>query len=141
MFDSLWREMRSHLGANETLNMETLLETRQVTEVHKRWALSTKRHTDNTHTHTHTYNSPSPSPFILIDPVIASQSHHLHPLTFSSFSFSLLNFLFYLLLFTSTPAASVYPPSLKYALLFHYLTFHLYLSSFSLSFSCLQLYL
>lgn len=92
--DSSCREMRWHLGANETPNMGTLLKTRQVTEVHWKWDPSTETHTNDAHAHTQAYNSPSPSPFTLIDcfhPVITSRSHQLHPLTASV---SLFTFLF-----------------------------------------------
>lgn len=51
MFDSLCREMQSHLGADETLNMETLLETWQVTKSTGD-GLYWLRHTQVIHTHT-----------------------------------------------------------------------------------------
>lgn len=69
--------------------------------------------------HAQTYNSPSPSRFTLIDcfhPVITSQSHPLHPPTLSPLSYSLLNFLFCLLSFTSPPAARLFSiPSPSFA--------------------------
>lgn len=88
--DSSCREMRCHLRANETPNMEALLNTRQVTEVQERWAPSTE-----THRRTIVYLPVSllVPPFTLIDcfhPVITSWSHHFHPLTAIVSLFTLL---------------------------------------------------
>lgn len=48
VLDSSCRETSCHLRANETPNMETLLETHQVMEVHKRWAPLTDTHLTHT---------------------------------------------------------------------------------------------